>query len=224
MLFCVAGARRGAAVVARARAARGGARRVLRAAAASPCSAWSCSRARRTSSRCSSASSCCRSRSTCCARPRCGASTSLESGLKYLIIGSVGSATLVYGLALLYGATGSTDFAGIAEAAGERPRAATCCSSPARADRRRPRLQGVGRAVPPVDARRLRGRADAGHRVHGGGDEGGGVRRAAAPLRRRADRRGGRRGRRRSRRSRRSTIVVGNVGALGQSSLKRLLA
>jgi NADH-quinone oxidoreductase subunit N len=38
---------------------------------------------------------------------------SLESGLKYLIVGSVGSATLVYGLALVYGATGSTDFAGI---------------------------------------------------------------------------------------------------------------
>jgi NADH-quinone oxidoreductase subunit N len=43
---------------------------------------------------------------------------SLESGLKYLIIGSVGSATLLYGLALLYGATGSTDYSGIAEAAG----------------------------------------------------------------------------------------------------------
>jgi NADH-quinone oxidoreductase subunit N len=41
---------------------------------------------------------------------------SLESGLKYLIVGSVGSATLVYGLALVYGATGSTDFAGIAGA------------------------------------------------------------------------------------------------------------
>jgi NADH-quinone oxidoreductase subunit N len=40
--------------------------------------------------------------------------TSLEAGLKYLIIGSVGSATLVYGLAFIYGATGSTDFAGIA--------------------------------------------------------------------------------------------------------------
>jgi NADH-quinone oxidoreductase subunit N len=40
--------------------------------------------------------------------------TSLESGLKYLIIGSVGSATVLYGLALLYGATGSTDFSGIA--------------------------------------------------------------------------------------------------------------
>ena len=41
---------------------------------------------------------------------------SLESGLKYLVIGSVGSATLVYGLALVYGATGSTDFSGIAGA------------------------------------------------------------------------------------------------------------
>jgi NADH-quinone oxidoreductase subunit N len=44
--------------------------------------------------------------------------TSLEAGLKYLIIGSVGSATLLYGLAFVYGATGSTDFAGIARAAG----------------------------------------------------------------------------------------------------------
>jgi NADH-quinone oxidoreductase subunit N len=41
--------------------------------------------------------------------------TSLESGLKYLIVGSVGSATLVYGLSLLYGASGSTDFTGIAQ-------------------------------------------------------------------------------------------------------------
>ncbi|MGE5282544.1 MAG: NADH-quinone oxidoreductase subunit N [Chloroflexota bacterium] len=39
---------------------------------------------------------------------------SLESGLKYLIVGSLGSATLLYGMALLYGASGSTDFAGIA--------------------------------------------------------------------------------------------------------------
>jgi NADH-quinone oxidoreductase subunit N len=41
---------------------------------------------------------------------------SLESGLKYLIVGSVGSATLLYGLALIYGATGSTDFGAIASA------------------------------------------------------------------------------------------------------------
>jgi NADH-quinone oxidoreductase subunit N len=39
---------------------------------------------------------------------------SLESGLKYLIIGSLGSATLLYGMAFLYGGTGSTDFSGIA--------------------------------------------------------------------------------------------------------------
>jgi NADH-quinone oxidoreductase subunit N len=44
---------------------------------------------------------------------------SLESGLKYLVIGSVGSATLVYGLALIYGATGSTDFQTIAGAVSE---------------------------------------------------------------------------------------------------------
>lgn len=42
--------------------------------------------------------------------------SSLESGLKYLVVGSVGSATLLYGLTLLYGATGSTDFGGIAHA------------------------------------------------------------------------------------------------------------
>jgi NADH-quinone oxidoreductase subunit N len=41
---------------------------------------------------------------------------SLESGLKYLVIGSIGSATLAYGLALVYGATGSTDFATIGSA------------------------------------------------------------------------------------------------------------
>jgi NADH-quinone oxidoreductase subunit N len=41
---------------------------------------------------------------------------SLESGLKYLIVGSIGSATLLYGLAMIYGATGATDFEAIAQA------------------------------------------------------------------------------------------------------------
>jgi NADH-quinone oxidoreductase subunit N len=40
---------------------------------------------------------------------------SLESGLKYLIIGSVGSATFLYGLAFIYGGTGATDFRDIAQ-------------------------------------------------------------------------------------------------------------
>ncbi|MEX0621080.1 MAG: NADH-quinone oxidoreductase subunit N [Solirubrobacterales bacterium] len=39
---------------------------------------------------------------------------SLESGLKYLIIGSVGSATLLYGMALIYGASAATEFTAIA--------------------------------------------------------------------------------------------------------------
>ena len=103
---------------------------------------------------------------------------SLESGLKYLIVGSVGSATLVYGLALLYGATGATDFAAIAA----RRRAASRTTAAAHRPRAvvgRPRLQGVRRALPPVDAGRLRGRADAHHGVHGGRDQGGRVRRAS---------------------------------------------
>ncbi len=41
---------------------------------------------------------------------------SLESGLKYLIVGSLGSATLLYGMALLYGAAGSTGFFEISHA------------------------------------------------------------------------------------------------------------
>jgi NADH-quinone oxidoreductase subunit N len=43
---------------------------------------------------------------------------SLESGLKYLVIGSVGSATLLYGLALIYGAAGTVQFDGISSALG----------------------------------------------------------------------------------------------------------
>jgi NADH-quinone oxidoreductase subunit N len=44
---------------------------------------------------------------------------SLESGLKYLVIGSIGSATLLYGLALIYGATGATNFPAISAAVDE---------------------------------------------------------------------------------------------------------
>ena len=126
---------------------------------------------------------------------------SLESGLKYLIIGSLGSAVLLYGLALLYGATGSTDFARDRREGGRR-RGRHAVRGRDRADRHRARVQGVGGAVPPVDARRLRGRADADHRVHGGGDEGGRVRGADPAVRHRADQRPPTCGRRPSRRSR----------------------
>ena len=54
-----------------------------------------------------------------CVRPSSTRGTSLEAGLKYLIIGSLGSATLLYGLAMIYGATGATDFGAIAVAIDE---------------------------------------------------------------------------------------------------------
>jgi NADH-quinone oxidoreductase subunit N len=41
---------------------------------------------------------------------------SLEAGMKYLIVGSVGSATLLYGFALIFGATGELDYGAIARA------------------------------------------------------------------------------------------------------------
>jgi len=53
---------------------------------------------------------------------------------------------------------------------------------------RRSGLQGRRRAVPHVDARRVPGCADSGHRVHGGVDEGRRVRRAAPCVRRRVRR------------------------------------
>ena len=122
--------------------------------------------------------------------------TSLESGLKYLVIGSIGSATLLYGLAFIYGASSSTDFAEIARAIGDGgiagdPLLLTGIALTAAG----PRLQGLGRPVPPVDTRRLRGRADVGDGIHGGRDEDGRVRDPAAAVRRRAPARQGRLGR-----------------------------
>jgi NADH-quinone oxidoreductase subunit N len=40
-----------------------------------------------------------------------------ESGLKYFLLGAAGSAILIYGIAFVYGATGSLSYAGIAQAA-----------------------------------------------------------------------------------------------------------
>ena len=67
---------------------------------------------------------------------------SLEAGLKYLIVGSFGSAALLFGCALVYGATNHIDFDGHrrdgrhAEPLGRRPARAR-----SRDDHRRARLQ-----------------------------------------------------------------------------------
>ena len=112
---------------------------------------------------------------------------SLEAGLKYLVIGSVGSATLVYGLALVYGSTGQTGFLGIANAISQGQIAGGLLGDPmlltglALVDRR-VCVQGLGGAVPSVDARRIRGRADPDHGVHGDRDQGRRARRDPALL------------------------------------------
>ena len=123
---------------------------------------------------------------------------SAEGALKYFLLGSFAAALLIYGFALLYGATGHTDLAGIGAAA--RTAGAT---QPARSSWALVLVlvghgvQGERGAVPRVDARRLRRRADAGDGVHGRRGEGGSVRDAAARARRcRSATRGGRRGRR----------------------------
>jgi NADH-quinone oxidoreductase subunit N len=46
--------------------------------------------------------------------------SSLEAGLKYLIVGSFGAATLLFGSALVYGATGKVSYTGIATAIGSQ--------------------------------------------------------------------------------------------------------
>ena len=87
---------------------------------------------------------------------------SSEAGLKYFVLGALSSGMLLYGASLIYGFTGSTSFTAIAAAAkAERRRAGHRPDHRPGVPAGRPCLQDLGRALPHVDARRLRGRADA---------------------------------------------------------------
>ena len=91
---------------------------------------------------------------------------SSEAGLKYFVLGALSSGMLLYGASLLYGFTGSTSFSAIASVGARRWRGRQ--HRPRRRPRVSPgraRLQDLGRALPYVDARRLRRRADAGDGV-----------------------------------------------------------
>ena len=88
---------------------------------------------------------------------------STEAGVKYFVLGAlVASGMLLYGVSLIYGFTGSTAFVEISKALIDGRSAELGTGRRPGVRRRRPRLQGLGRAVPHVDARRLPGRADAG--------------------------------------------------------------
>ena len=101
-----------------------------------------------------------------------------EAGMKYFLLGVFASAVMLYGMSLLYGVAGTTLLTGVGRRRRqERQRPDHLAGR--RVHHRRLRLQGLGRAVPHLGARHLRGRADARHRVPVGGVEGGRLRRAA---------------------------------------------
>ncbi len=77
-----------------------------------------------------------------------------EAAIKYFLLGSFATAFLLYGIAMVFGATGTTqiyDIARLAPTAAE-PRLRDLGADP---DDGRDAVQGVGGAVPRVDTRRL---------------------------------------------------------------------
>ena len=88
---------------------------------------------------------------------------SSEAGLKYFVLGALSSGMLLYGASLVYGFAGTTSFRRSRPAAGRRRAGLARADHRPRLHHRRARLQDLGGAVPHVDARRLRGRADPGH-------------------------------------------------------------
>ena len=116
-----------------------------------------------------------------CALARRRRLVSQEAALKYFLLGAFASAFFLFGMALLYGFAGSVDVRGPST----RPRSGRTTSdlllyAGLALVVGRPAVQDCRGAVPCLDARRLPGRADLGHRVHGGLHQGGRVRRAAA--------------------------------------------
>ena len=91
-----------------------------------------------------------------------------ESALKYFLLGSFATAFLLYGIAWIYGTTGSTNLSTIRIAllTPGSERSSDSGWHCRRADVRRIRLQSFGRAVPDLGARRLPGRARASDAVH----------------------------------------------------------
>ena len=114
---------------------------------------------------------------------------STEGAIKYFLLGSFSSAIFLFGLVLVFGYTGTTN---IAEDRGghhhDRLGGRARRPGPGSADGTRPadhrrRLQDRRRALPLLDARRVPGLADAGHRLSLGRAQGRCVRAHPAPVR-----------------------------------------
>ena len=107
-----------------------------------------------------------------------------EASLKYFILGGFSSAIFLYGIALTYGATGSTNLVQIADFLSHNVLVVgRAAAGGARAVAGRLLLQGGGRPVPHVDAGRLSGLTVADHGLHGRGGQDRRVRGTAPGLR-----------------------------------------
>ena len=90
-----------------------------------------------------------------------------EAAIKYFLLGAFSTGFMLYGMALLFGATGSTKLADIATWNAANPAGSTLFMTGSGPAARRICVQGCRRTVPPVDARRLRRRAASRHGIHG---------------------------------------------------------
>ena len=106
-----------------------------------------------------------------------------EAAMKYFVLGALASGLLLYGMSLVYGATGTLDLARDPCRRGRDAASRTLLLTRRGVHGRRHRLQVRRRAVPHVAARRLPRRADADHAVHRLGAEAGGVRHGLPPAR-----------------------------------------
>ena len=84
-----------------------------------------------------------------------------EAAMKYFVLGALASGFLLYGLSMMYGATGSLEIPRGLRRHRHRPHQQGGAGLRRRLRRRRPGLQARRGAVPHVGARRLPGRADA---------------------------------------------------------------
>ena len=105
-----------------------------------------------------------------------------EAAMKYFLLGAFSSAFFLFGIAMLYGFSGSVRLSAIAVRGGQQHLQLDAAAHRHRADRHRAAVQDRRGALPGLEARRLPGRADAGDRADGVLHGGVGLRRAAARL------------------------------------------
>ena len=129
----------------------------------SSCLRWRecCSPRRRMISRCcSSPSNSSRSRFTCSPVFNAARLVSLEAGVKYLILGALSSAFMVFGIALIWGTTGKLNFTELAAVAPQfattKSSCSACCSCWSASVSRSPRFRSRSGRRMFIKARRRR--------------------------------------------------------------------